>query len=118
MRKLSFLLLLFLVSFVGYASTDSNKIEGLWEWSNSPFDYPAYIEFQSDGNMYIHKMKSYGMDSDRFIWNLDENTVYYTRPAADEKVVNTMYIIRNDGKTLILKDSDGDMWLKRVDSSK
>ena len=114
----SAVLMLFFIAFVGFAAkaASSDKIIGMWNWTNSSADYPIYIEFNNDGDMLLHKMKQSGLDTDYYKWNVDGSTIYYTRPAADEKIVNKFQIVRNDGTTMILHDShdNSDLWLEKI----
>lgn len=114
MKRLKSVLILLFVSLAGFVTMASNAIVGMWQWSNSPFEYPVYIEFKEDGNMDMHKMKPDGLDIDNFKWSLEGTIIYYTRPDADEKRVYPLQIIKNDGTTMILHDSESDMWLEKI----
>lgn len=80
--------------------------------------YPVYYEFKVDGTLNINKMKSGGPDIDKYKWSLSGNTILYTRPAADDPVVNKLVIVKLDSTILILSLYDNgkkyDLWLERI----
>lgn len=117
LQRSSMIIMSLFIAFTAFmANASSNKIIGLWNWSNASTEYPIYIEFNSDGEMLLHRMKQSGLDTDRYKWNTDGSVIYSTRPDAGQKVVHKLQIIRNDGSTMILHDStdNSDMWLEKV----